>query len=121
MSESVETSGATRAARGRYAPGNPGGPGRPRRPVEADYLRTLADACPPTTWREVCDRAVEDARAGDGKAREWLSRYLLGPEPSPNKIASAPLTELAAAEVAGYDAVADRAGDLRRFESIRPR
>lgn len=109
-----------RAERGRYARGNPGGPGRPRRPIEADYLRTLTDACPPDTWRQICDKAVEDAQAGDGKAREWLSRYLLGKEPSPNKIAEPPLTELAAAELAGYDSVADRARDLRSLQDFTP-
>jgi hypothetical protein len=61
-------------------------------------------------------KAVEDARTGDGKAREWLSRYLFGTEPSPSTVAEPPLTELAAAEVAGYDPVADRAG----FRALRP-
>ena len=63
---------------GQFAPGNPGGPGRPRRLTEGDYLRTLSQACPPETWRAICRRAVQDALAGDGKARDWLSRYLLG-------------------------------------------
>jgi hypothetical protein len=45
---------------------------------EIDYLRTLTEQCPPETWRAICRRAVADAEAGDAKAREWLSRYLLG-------------------------------------------
>jgi hypothetical protein len=47
-----------------------------------------------------------NARAGDGKAREWLSRYLLGDKPGG-------LTELAASEQAGIDPVARRADALR--------
>jgi len=86
--------------------------------VEADYLGALAEACPPDTWRQICARAVEDALSGNGRARDWLSRYLLGAEPSPNKAAEAPLTELAAAELAGYDAVSDRAADLRRLNNL---
>src|SRR5215510_12540897 len=63
---------------GQFAPGNPGGPGRPRRVAERDYLVTLTEECPPETWRAICRRAVADAKAGDSKARDWLSRYLLG-------------------------------------------
>jgi hypothetical protein len=67
-----------RNGHGQFAQGNPGGPGRPRRVTERDYVRTLAEECSPETWREICRRAVQDALAGDGKARDWLSRYLLG-------------------------------------------
>jgi hypothetical protein len=67
-----------RNGNGQYGPGNPGGPGRPRRVAEGDYLRALAEECPPETWRSICQRAVANALAGDGKARDWLSRYLLG-------------------------------------------
>jgi hypothetical protein len=63
---------------GRFALGNPGGPGRPPRVTERDYLAALAGECPPETWRAICRRAVNDALAGDAKARDWLSRYLLG-------------------------------------------
>jgi hypothetical protein len=70
-----------RDAGGKFAPGNPGGPGRPRRAVEREYLAQLAEACPPETWPQVCQKAVEDARAGDARASDWLARYLLGAEP----------------------------------------
>jgi hypothetical protein len=70
-----------RDAGGKFAPGNPGGLGRSRRAVEREYLAQLAEACPPETWRQVCQRAVDDARAGDAKARDWLARYLFGAEP----------------------------------------
>jgi hypothetical protein len=73
-----QQNGQHRNGNGRFAAGNPGGPGRPRRVAEIDYLRTLTEECPPETWRAVCRRAVADAEAGDAKARDWLSRYLLG-------------------------------------------
>ena len=73
-----ELNGKDRNCNGQFAHGNPGGPGRPRRVAERDYLVTVTEACPPETWRAICRRAVEDALAGDSKARDWLSRYLLG-------------------------------------------
>jgi hypothetical protein len=73
-----EQNGKGRNGHGQFAPGNPGGPGRPRRVAERDYLVTLTEECPPETWRAICRRAVADAEAGDAKARDWLSRYLLG-------------------------------------------
>jgi hypothetical protein len=68
-------------SRGRFAPGNPGNPnarGRPRRVTERDYLVVLTEECTPEEWRLICRRAKADALAGDPRAREWLSRYLLG-------------------------------------------
>jgi hypothetical protein len=38
----------------------------------------LVEACPVDTWRAICDRAVDDAKGGDAKAREWVGRYLCG-------------------------------------------
>ncbi len=67
---------AERTARGRFAVGNSGGPGRPKRATEATYLLTLSAACPPETWRLICQKAVEQALAGDASARAWLARYL---------------------------------------------
>lgn len=68
----------TRKPNGQFAKGNPGGPGRPSRVVEADYLRALSDACDMDSWREICEKAVADAKAGDAKARVWLAKYLCG-------------------------------------------
>lgn len=66
---------------GRFTAGNPGGPGRPRRAIERQYLAALSDAIPLDEWRAIVSRAVQDAKDGDAKAREWLSRYALGAEP----------------------------------------
>ncbi|WP_201068928.1 MULTISPECIES: hypothetical protein [Thiorhodovibrio] len=38
-------------------------------------------------WRRICEKARDDALAGDEKARSWLARYLVG-DPS----AKAPAT-----------------------------
>lgn len=85
---------------GRFAPGNPGGPGRPRRAVEGDYLRALTDRLTPDAWGAIVDTAIDDARAGDAKAREWLARYVLGDRPPS-------LFSLAVADAAGDDADVD--------------
>ena len=70
-----------RNTNGTFAPGNPGGPGRPRRGVERRYLAAFAEAVSPDDWRAIIQRAVADAKAGDAKARDWLSKYLVGDEP----------------------------------------
>ena len=67
---------------GRFALGNSGGPGRPPIEHERKYIDTLRSACTVEDWQAICKRAVRDARGGDDKARNWLSKYLLG-EPRP--------------------------------------
>ena len=66
---------------GRFSTGNNYGQGRPPRAVERDYLAVLSERLSLDDWREVVSRAVQDARSGDAKARDWLSRYALGTEP----------------------------------------
>ena len=65
---------------GRFAVGNGGGPGRPKRQAEEDYLQTLSERVPLALWAEIVDKAASDAAAGDAKARDWLSKYLM-PQP----------------------------------------
>ena len=100
--------------RGRFATGNRGGPGRPRRTVERDYLRAMADAVDLGTWRGIVARAVEDAEAGDAKARTWLSRHLLpgpgGPRP--------PLQQDAIDDLAGLDPVESEAASAEAMLRI---
>jgi hypothetical protein len=38
----------------------------------------LSEAVPLDHWRKICDVAVEQALAGDGRARDWLTDYLVG-------------------------------------------
>ena len=70
-----------RSSNGRFSFGNSGGPGRPRRAIERDYLATLSDAVSPADWQKIVVRALADAKAGDSKARDWLTRHLIGDSP----------------------------------------
>lgn len=51
------------------------------RPIERDYLKTFADRITPEAWGEICDAALTAAKEGDAKAREWITRLVLGSEP----------------------------------------
>jgi len=73
--------GNGRDTTGRFAVGNPGGPGRPRRLIERDYLTTLSNAVSLEDWQAVVATALTAAKEGDARARDWLTRYLLGNEP----------------------------------------
>jgi hypothetical protein len=97
-----------RTPHGQFAKGNPGGPGRPRRAIERDYVAAIADVCTLERWRQVTERAVSDAIAGDAKAREFLARYLVGDKPRG-------LTDLAVKEAGGVTAEDEvQAGVLER-------
>lgn len=67
-----------RNGKGQFGHGNRGGPGRPKRQTEREYLHALRDVVSLDAWQRIVARAVFDAEAGDGKAREWLARYLIG-------------------------------------------
>lgn len=95
---------------GTFAKGNAGGPGRPPRATESEYMRVLMGACPLDTFREVVERAVTDAKAGDPQARAWLASYLVG-KPSASGGAPKP-TRVLAEEVAGIDPVEAEADNL---------
>ena len=66
---------------GRFSAGNNYGQGRPPRAVERDYLAALSERLSLADWRSIVDRAVQDACSGNARARDWLSRYVLGTEP----------------------------------------
>lgn len=51
------------------------------RPIERDYLKTFADRITPEAWSEICDAALTAAKEGDAKAREWITRLVLGSDP----------------------------------------
>jgi len=69
---------AGRDAQGRFAKGHKGGPGRPARDKEEKYLKKLSTRCTLKEWQAIVDRAIAQAKAGNPKARQWLSDYLLG-------------------------------------------
>ncbi|HKB36037.1 MAG TPA: hypothetical protein VKD72_06255 [Gemmataceae bacterium] len=89
-----------RNQKGHFTVGNPGGPGRPRRTVERDYLAALSEAVTLDDWQEIVQAAVAAAKQGDGKARDWLCRYLIGEKPLT-------LTDLAADEATALGADQD--------------
>ena len=103
-----------RDGNGKFAKGNPGGPGRPRRAIESQYLATLADAVGLDDWQEIVVRAIEDAKAGDKAAREWIAKYVLGNEPMT-------LVKLAAMEYRSEgpeQEVANVVRDRQRYDEI---
>jgi hypothetical protein len=57
-------------------------------------LASLSRSVTLEVWQRIVDRAVADAIKGDAQARAWLSKYLLGTEPTG-------LVKLAALERAG--------------------
>jgi hypothetical protein len=59
----------------------PGGPGGPRHAVERDYLAALVEAVTLSDWRVIVEQAEAQAKAGNPKARDWLSKHLLGDDP----------------------------------------
>ena len=92
---------------GRFSTGNNYGQGRPPRAVERDYLAALSERLTLDDWRGIVDRAVADASSGDARARDWLSRYVLGVEPMR-------LTDLALRELMGVSADAELAAMIER-------
>lgn len=75
-----ETKVIVRDDKGRYAPGTGGGPGRPTIRAETAYLRVMTDECTIDEWRAITRKAVAQAiDKGDWRARDWLTKYLIGP------------------------------------------
>ena len=68
----------SREPNGHFAKGNAGGPGRPKREVETDYLAAITDGVSLDDWQAIVTRAAAEAKQGDARARDWISRYLLG-------------------------------------------
>ncbi len=72
-----------RDANGRFVKGGPGGPGRPKREVEEAYYHVTTGAVSEHDWKQVVERAVKDAKAGNGEARRWLAEYIMGKPRNP--------------------------------------
>jgi len=72
---------AERDGKGQFVKGGKGGPGRPTRQVEIAkelaYLGIVLDSVTPDAWAKVVKKALEQAQAGDGRAREWLASFLV--------------------------------------------
>lgn len=61
---------------GTFKKGNNGGPGRPKG-SHVKRLKVLERVCSLQEWQEICITAVENAKGGDFRARDWLSKYLV--------------------------------------------
>ena len=73
---------AQRDSNGRFVKGNTaaqgGNGGRPRRSVEEKYIKALSRSVTMKDWDKIITVAVQFAKAGDARARQWLSDYLIG-------------------------------------------
>ena len=68
-----------RDSKGRFVKGVSGNPqGRLPRQTETSYLQVSESVCTFDVWREIVTKAVEQAKRGDARARQWLSDYLVG-------------------------------------------
>lgn len=68
-----------RDSKGRFVKGASGNPqGRLPKEIEQTYLQVCESTCPFDVWREITMKAVEQAKRGDARARQWLSDYLIG-------------------------------------------
>jgi hypothetical protein len=56
--------------------GNP--KGRPPRETEREYLEATIANVSIEDWRDIVEKAVEQAKHGHSGARTWLAEYLLG-------------------------------------------
>jgi hypothetical protein len=101
--------GRVRDKQGKFSAGDCGGPGRPPRAVEIDYLRVLSDACTLPEWQIICKTAIELAKKGDAKSREWISLHLL---PRPDGALN--LARLDAADRIGFDMAELHVSDMYR-------
>ena len=69
----------TRDAYGRWKRGVSGNPkGRLPRQTENEYLNILMEKCTPDRWADIIEKALRQAVDGDARARDWLSRYVVG-------------------------------------------
>ena len=68
---------AVRNEKGQFIKGHSGNPrGRPI--DQFKYQKKIDTATTLKDWREIIEKAIEQAKRGDAKARQWLSDYLLG-------------------------------------------
>jgi hypothetical protein len=74
------------------------------RRTESDYMGALLEAVTLEDWRDVVNQAVQDAKAGDKTARDWLARYLVG---APKGNAPTPMNVLVQ-QISGTDPLAER-------------
>ena len=74
----------------------------------------MRDACSAEDWKQIVERAVTDAKDGDGRARSWLGQYLVGRVETGVEL----LHQLAVEEEAGSDPVGQEAARRRQVDLL---
>lgn len=64
--------------RGCFAKGNKFGVGNKYAQKAQKYKVIAYQAVTPKDWRDIVDKAIDDAKQGDFRARLWISELLLG-------------------------------------------
>lgn len=67
-----------RDEKGRFVKGCVGNPGGGKAHYRTQMLKALRAAVTVADWTAIANKAVAQAKAGDARARVWLSEYLLG-------------------------------------------
>ncbi len=111
MSELSEPTNNWRDSHGRFLPGNPDGPGRPPRAIERDYLSIAGNTITMEDWKALVEMTLDRAKAGDAKAREWITRICIGTKPPT-------LKELATKEVRGVSSTEEIEVEKEREEQF---
>jgi hypothetical protein len=75
------------------------------RAIERDYLAAFADRVSLAEWGAIIDKAIELAKDGDAKARQWVAGVVLGRDPLQ-------LADLARRESLGLTPSAEIAGAI---------
>lgn len=66
-----------RDEKGRFVKGHSGNPGG--RPIDqTKYLKKIDTTLSLKEWRVIILKAIEQAKRGDSRARQWLSDYVVG-------------------------------------------
>jgi len=79
------------------------------------YLAALREGVTPADWAVIIGKAVEQAKAGDRAAREWLSRYLLSAAAIRLPAVEPPSVRAAAQQADGRGEIAFTAEDVERL------
>lgn len=66
---------------GRFEKGCKPGPGRPKANKELSYSEVFRKALTPEAAFAIVERAVTQASNGDHRAREWIFKHVLQPQP----------------------------------------
>lgn len=62
--------------------------------TEFDHMATFAELVTVEQFRQIVEKAIESAKAGDAAARDWIGIYAMGrPSDTPCRLSGISLTE----------------------------